>query len=268
MRQIRPTVIPHRHRPLQTYQRAIGLLHRQIDPADHRAPSRPHPQAAGYAGEALERPVRGRGDLRKRDGHTSPSQMSSAVPSNAVRLRREGRCRSRRRSASRFSIRNRPNREDMLNDARCGARTANVSAATVSIFRPSMRTMRPDRPTLEAELRRALDRGEMHILFSRSSGSRIAPSPALRRCCAGIIHASAAEPGGIHPRRGGDRQHRRSRPFRHGAHGARAFGLAGGARSRPATLCQRQHLIPAIAASRSVAGCARFSRAGRSPAAR
>jgi diguanylate cyclase (GGDEF)-like protein/PAS domain S-box-containing protein len=58
------------------------------------------------------------------------------------------------------------NREDMLNDAEIAVRHGKrIGGNRIEVFRPSMRTVRSDRLTLEADLRRALDRGEMHILF-------------------------------------------------------------------------------------------------------
>ncbi len=57
-------------------------------------------------------------------------------------------------------------REDMLNDAEIAVRHAKrMGGNRIEVFRPSMRTLRSDRATLEADLRRALDRGEMNILF-------------------------------------------------------------------------------------------------------
>ncbi|QAY96000.1 sensor domain-containing phosphodiesterase [Methylovirgula ligni] len=58
------------------------------------------------------------------------------------------------------------NREDMLNDAEIAVRHGKrIGGNRIEVFRPSMRTVRSDRLTLETDLRRALDRGEMHILF-------------------------------------------------------------------------------------------------------
>jgi diguanylate cyclase (GGDEF)-like protein/PAS domain S-box-containing protein len=57
-------------------------------------------------------------------------------------------------------------REDMLNDAEIAVRHGKrLGGNRIEVFRPSMRTLRSDRLTLEADLRRALDRGEMNILF-------------------------------------------------------------------------------------------------------
>jgi diguanylate cyclase (GGDEF)-like protein/PAS domain S-box-containing protein len=57
-------------------------------------------------------------------------------------------------------------REDMLNDAEIAVRhSKRLGGNRIEVFRPSMRSLRSDRLTLEADLRRALDRGEMNILF-------------------------------------------------------------------------------------------------------
>jgi diguanylate cyclase (GGDEF)-like protein/PAS domain S-box-containing protein len=57
-------------------------------------------------------------------------------------------------------------REDMLNDGEIAVRHGKrMGGNRIEVFRPSMRTLRSDRLTLESDLRRALDRGEMNILF-------------------------------------------------------------------------------------------------------
>ncbi len=59
-----------------------------------------------------------------------------------------------------------PKREDMLNDAEIAARYGKRSGGNrIEVFRPSMRTFGTDRVTLDADLRRALDRGEMKVYF-------------------------------------------------------------------------------------------------------
>ncbi len=57
-------------------------------------------------------------------------------------------------------------REDMLNDAEIAVRhSKRLGGNRIEVFRPSMRSLRSDRITLEGDLRRALDRGEISILF-------------------------------------------------------------------------------------------------------
>ncbi len=59
-----------------------------------------------------------------------------------------------------------PKPEDMLNDAEIAARFGKrVGGNRIEVFRSSMRTFGADRLTLEADLRRALDRGEMKVYF-------------------------------------------------------------------------------------------------------
>ncbi len=59
-----------------------------------------------------------------------------------------------------------PRREDMLKDAEIAMRHAKKGGGNrIEIFRPAMRTLRSDRIALEADLRRALDRGEMKVFF-------------------------------------------------------------------------------------------------------
>jgi diguanylate cyclase (GGDEF)-like protein/PAS domain S-box-containing protein len=59
-----------------------------------------------------------------------------------------------------------PKAEDMLNDAEIAARFGKrVGGNRIEVFRSSMRTFGADRLTLEADLRRALDRGEMKVYF-------------------------------------------------------------------------------------------------------
>ncbi len=59
-----------------------------------------------------------------------------------------------------------PRREDMLKDAEIAMRHAKKGGGNrIEIFRPAMRTSRSDRVALEADLRRAIDRGEMKVFF-------------------------------------------------------------------------------------------------------
>jgi diguanylate cyclase (GGDEF)-like protein/PAS domain S-box-containing protein len=59
-----------------------------------------------------------------------------------------------------------PKRDDMLNDAEIAARFAKrVGGNRIEVFRSSMRAFGADRLTLEADLRRALERNEMKVFF-------------------------------------------------------------------------------------------------------
>lgn len=59
-----------------------------------------------------------------------------------------------------------PKREDMLNDAEIAVRYGKrVGGNRIEVFRPSMRAFGVDRLSLEADLRRALDRAEIKVYF-------------------------------------------------------------------------------------------------------
>jgi len=59
-----------------------------------------------------------------------------------------------------------PRREDMVNDAEIAMRHAKRAGGNrIEVFRPAMRGQRSDRLSLEADLRRALERGEIRTYF-------------------------------------------------------------------------------------------------------
>ena len=59
-----------------------------------------------------------------------------------------------------------PKRDDMLKDAEIAMRSAKrLGGNRIEVFRPGMRAQRTDRLALEADLRRALDRGEIKVYF-------------------------------------------------------------------------------------------------------
>ncbi len=65
-----------------------------------------------------------------------------------------------------YDVQVHPQREDMLKDAQIAlAHAKRLGGNRTEVFRPSMRGMRSDRMALEADLRRALERGEMKLLF-------------------------------------------------------------------------------------------------------
>ena len=65
-----------------------------------------------------------------------------------------------------YDVQLHPKREDMLKDAEIAMSYAKkLGGNRTEVFRPSMRALRSDRTALEADLRRALDRGEMKIVF-------------------------------------------------------------------------------------------------------
>jgi diguanylate cyclase (GGDEF)-like protein/PAS domain S-box-containing protein len=59
-----------------------------------------------------------------------------------------------------------PKREDMLKDAEIAmAHAKRMGGNRIEVFRPAMRSQRSDRLSLEADLQRALDRGEIKVYF-------------------------------------------------------------------------------------------------------
>jgi diguanylate cyclase (GGDEF)-like protein/PAS domain S-box-containing protein len=59
-----------------------------------------------------------------------------------------------------------PKRDDMVKDAEIAMRYGKRTGGNrIEVFRPSMRSLRSDRLTLETDLRRALERAEMKVLF-------------------------------------------------------------------------------------------------------
>ncbi len=65
-----------------------------------------------------------------------------------------------------FDAQQHPKPDDMLKDAEIAlANAKRLGGNRVEAFRPAMRSQRSDRLSLEADLRRALDRGEMKVFF-------------------------------------------------------------------------------------------------------
>jgi len=147
-------------------------------------------------------------------------------------------------------------REDMLKDAEIAMRHGKrLGGNRIEVFRPTMRSLRTDRLGLDADLRKALDRGEIKVLFQpivRLEDRTVAGFEALLRW---IIAPWAAWPRRIHCSRRRNRDHYRARHFRAGAHGARACRLATRARRRSADFRERQYLLAPIAPPRSPVGC-------------
>ena len=154
-----------------------------------------------------------------------------------------------------FDQRRIPAPSDMLEDAEIAMRHAKRSGGNrIEVFRPAMRAQRSDRLTLEADLRRALERGEVKVFFQpivRLEDRTIAgfetllrwDHPRLGRLDAGEFMPIAEQTGPRH----------RLRAVGAGAHRARTRRLAARARRRSADLRLGQRVVAPIAASRSAA---------------
>ena len=119
------------------------------------------------------------------------------------------------------------------------------------VFRATMRNERSDRLMLEADLRRALERNEMKVLFQpivRLEDRTVAGFETLLRW----DHPKLGRitPGDLPAHRGGERLHRQPRHLRPGAHGPRTGRLAAFARRRSADLRLRQRLVATAPAPR------------------
>ena len=118
--------------------------------------------------------------------------------------------------------------EEVLKDAELAMYHAKrIGGDRIELFKPSMRARKTDRLTLESELRRALERDEITILYQpivRLEDRSVAGFEALARWDHPEDGPHLARR--IHRARRGDRSHRRSRDVRAGAHCASAEQLA------------------------------------------
>ena len=140
-----------------------------------------------------------------------------------------------------------PNRtEEVLKDAELAMYHAKrIGGDRIELFKPAMRARKTDRLTLESELRRALEREEITILYQpivRLEDRSVAGFEALARWDHPKL--GRMSPCGVHQHRRGDRPDRRSRPVRAGAHRAPAQQLAAqrparASRSSPASTSRR-----------------------------
>ncbi len=271
--QIRPTVICIGHRSFQTYQRDDRLsgradsilltvarrLGRILKPQDTLARLASDQFAAVVISESETDQIIAIANVVRRAVSTPVTFGETEVPLTASI------------GLALFDPQLHANREDMLNDAEIAVRHGKrIGGNRIEVFRSSMRSVRSDRLTLEADLRRALDRGEMQILFQpiiRLEDRTVAgfeallrwDHPRLGRLSPAEFIPVAEETGSIVD----------LGIFRHGAHGARAFRLAGGRsistrRFSPAVNIRRGNCSGTI----SCRTCAPSSRAGRSRAAR
>ena len=127
-----------------------------------------------------------------------------------------------------------------------------IGGDRIDVYKPAMRARKTDRLTLESELRRAIEREEITILYQpivRLEDRSIAGFEALARWDHPKL--GRMSPVGIHLHRRGDRPDRRSRHVRAGPDRQAACDLAARDALARADLRQRQCLLAAIAAARS-----------------
>ena len=133
---------------------------------------------------------------------------------------------------------------------------ASAMAATGSrCSGPTMRSDRSDHFTMETDLRHALDRNEMKVLFKpivRLEDRTIAGFESMLRW--DHPRLGRDRPRGLHVDCRGNRPDRQAERVPAGADRPRTRRLAERARGRAADLRQRQHVEPSPAAPRSAAG--------------
>ena len=156
-----------RPRPLQAGQRLGRHRGRRFDPADAGAPARPAAQAAGHAGAALRRPVRA--DPAVGEGIRAHHRLRRDAAAGAARADHLQRPRDLphrldRASRSPTASRTAPRRCSRTPSSRC-ITAKRIGGDRIEVFKPSMRARKTDRLTLESELRRALEREEITILY-------------------------------------------------------------------------------------------------------
>ncbi len=118
--------------------------------------------------------------------------------------------------------------EEILKDAELAMyHSKRIGGDRIEVFKAAMRARKSDRLTLESELRRALEREEIKILYQpivRLEDRTVAGFEALARWDHPKLGPHVA--GRVHHHRRGDRADRRSRHVRAGAHRAPAQPLA------------------------------------------
>ena len=144
---------------------------------------------------------------------------------------------------------------DLLADARLALANAKKSGGDrAEVFAPSMRSHRTDRQTLENDMRRALERGEISILFRpivRLEDRTVAGFQSLirwRHPRLGVLGEDEFLSG-----RRGDRRNRRHRRLRSGGDREGARGVAEGARGQSPYLRDSRSLVAPDAEPRFVA---------------
>ena len=146
--------------------------------------------------------------------------------------------------------------EEVLKDAELAMYHAKRGGGDrIDVFKDAMRARKADRLSIESDLRRALERDEITILYQpivRLEDRAIAGFEALARWKSSETRPGIA--GRVHQHRRGDRADRRARSVRSRSHRAPAQHLATDAAPSRIGVRQRQRLVAPIAASRSDPG--------------
>ena len=170
----------------------------------------------------------------KRAGaHRRLRRIGAQDAARADHLRREGDL-PHRLDRHRHARRQAAEAEEILKDAEIGMYHAKrLGGDRIEAFRPALRPRGTDLLTLESELRRALDREEIKVLYQpivRLEDQSIAGFEALVRWDHPKL--GRISPSDFIPHRRADRADHRARPLRARAHRAPARRLAGSARPR------------------------------------
>ena len=230
---IKPTVIVIDLDRFKQVNDSVGIAVGEFDPADAGAPARTAAEAAGHAGAALRRPVRAHPAVRK--GVRAHHRLRRDAAQRIARADHLQRPRDLPDRLDGLALSDgQPNRtEEVLKDAELAMYHAKrIGGDRIEVFKPSMRARKTDRLTLESELRRALERDEITILYQpivRLEDRSVAGFEALARWDHPKMgRTSPSEFIAIAEEIGLDR---RSRHVRAGAHRPPARA-AGNARSR------------------------------------
>ena len=153
--------------------------------------------------------------------------------------------------------------EEVIKDAELAMYYAKrIGGDRIEIFKPAMRSRKTDRLTMELELRRAIEREEIKILYQpivRLEDRMIAGFEALARWDHPKL--GRLSPSRIHFHRRGNRPDRRPRLVRARANREATGDLAARQPQSRAGVCLRQRLVTAIAAPRPDPGPALGARA-------
>ena len=166
---MRPTVLVLDHRPLQAGQRLGRPLGRRLDPAHAVASPRPAAEAAGHAGPHRRRRVRHHPAVRARarPHHRASPTWSAARSTTPITFAEREIFLTASIGLALHDPQIAARREEVLQERRDrhGARQAPWRRPHRGVPRRPCARDRSDRLTLESDLRRALDRDEIKVLF-------------------------------------------------------------------------------------------------------